>query len=111
VAIRGELAMWTAEAGRAHAAKDLAAVVPAADWATVTWGDGTKGPLTAHVLALRVRPTQSRGERWWLCERDRTDETRKFYLLKLEANRLAARSRRARAQPLAHRIAVSRVER
>jgi hypothetical protein len=58
VAIRGELAMWTAEAGRAHAAKDLAGAAPAADWAMVTWGDGTKRPLTAHFLALRVRLDQ-----------------------------------------------------
>jgi len=85
VAIRGDLAMWTAEAGRSHTAATLADAIPAGDWSAVTWGQGTKGPLTAHFLALRVRPTKSRGERWLLCERSADDQTRKYYLLNLDA--------------------------
>jgi SRSO17 transposase len=86
VAIRSDLAMWTAEARRPHTAAALAAAVPAAEWTPITWGTGTKGPLTAHFLALRVRPTKSRGERWLLCERSADDQTRKYYLLNLDAD-------------------------
>jgi SRSO17 transposase len=84
VAIRGELAMWTAEARRAYPATAIADAIPAADWQTVTWGTGTKGPLTADFLAVRVRPTKSRGERWLLCERSPADGARKYSLLNLD---------------------------
>ena len=83
VAIRGDLVMATAEARRTSPASVLAEAIPAAEWQTITWGTGTKGPLTADFRALRVRPTQSRGERWLLCERSRTDGARKYYLLNL----------------------------
>jgi SRSO17 transposase len=85
VAIRGELTMRTPGARNAHAAATLADARPAEDWQRVTWGAGTKGPLMAHFLALRVRPTTSRGERWLLCERSMADGARKYYLLNLEA--------------------------
>lgn len=84
VAIRGALTMWTAEARRPHTAAALADAIPAREWQAVTWGTGTKGPLTAHFLALRVRPTKSRGDRWLLCERSTDDQTRKYYLLNLD---------------------------
>jgi SRSO17 transposase len=84
VAIRGELVMATAEARRPYAAAALADAIPAADWQTLTWGAGTKRPLTADFLALRVRPGKSRGERWLLCERSHADGARKYYLLNLD---------------------------
>jgi SRSO17 transposase len=83
VAIRGTLTMWTAEAGRAHSAATLADAVPAQHWIPVTWGTGTKGPLRGHFLALRVRPTKARGERWLLAERSDDEAGRKYYLLNL----------------------------
>ena len=83
VAIRGELTMRTAATPRPQTAATLAAALPASAWRRVTWGTGTKGPLTARFAAVRVRPAKSRGERWLLCERAlRTDE-RKYYLLNL----------------------------
>ena len=47
-------------------------------------GTGTAGPLTAEFCALRVRPTDGRGDRWLLCERSANDE-RKYYLVHLAA--------------------------
>jgi len=85
VAIRGGLAMWTPEARRTHSAAAIAEAIPAADWQRVTWGAGTKGPLVADFIAVRVRPAKARGERWLLCERSLRDEERKFYLLNLDA--------------------------
>lgn len=84
VAIRGDLAMWTPGARRSRRVAAMATALPADAWQAVTWGAGTKGPLTAHFAALRVRPTSSRGERWLLCERTGDDDTRKYYLLNLD---------------------------
>ena len=84
VAIRGDLVMATAETPRPYPAAVLAEAIPAADWQTLTWGTGTKGPLTADFLARRVRPRKSRGERWLLCERSLADGARKYYLLNLD---------------------------
>lgn len=83
VAIRSDLAMWTAAARRPQTAAALAAAIPSSDWTAVTWGTGTKRPLTAQFVARRVRPTKSRGERWLLCERAADDHPRKYYLLNL----------------------------
>jgi SRSO17 transposase len=77
--------MWTPGARRARTAGEIAAQIPEADWQRVTWGDGTKGPLAARFMAVRVRPTKSRGERWLLCERSLADDDRKYYLLNLAA--------------------------
>ncbi len=85
VAIRRGLSLWTAEAGRPHTAAAIADAIPAPEWEAVTWGTGTKGALTAHFFAVRVRPTKSRGDRWWLCERSARDDIRKYYLLNLDA--------------------------
>ncbi|HET8986125.1 MAG TPA: transposase, partial [Trueperaceae bacterium] len=51
-----------------------------------TWGTGTKGPLAGDFLALRVRPTPTRGDRWLLCEQAPDGTGRKYYLLNLEAD-------------------------
>jgi SRSO17 transposase len=86
VAIRGAVTLWTAEAQAAHAAAVLADAIPADQWQPVTWGQGTKGPLTGHFLSLRVRPTRARGERWLLCEQAPDGTDRKYYLLNLDAD-------------------------
>jgi SRSO17 transposase len=86
VAIRGAVTLWTAEAQRAHAAAALADAIPADQWQPITWGQGTKGPLRGQFLALRVRPTRRRGERWLLCEQAPDGTDRKYYLLNLDAD-------------------------
>jgi SRSO17 transposase len=85
LAIRGELVVWQTGARRAHSVTTLAKRVPKSAWQRVCWGQGTKGPLAARFVALRVRPARSRGERWLLCERSLTDDERKYYLLNLDA--------------------------
>jgi SRSO17 transposase len=85
VAIRWFLTMWTPGARRSQTAGEIAAHIPDTDWQRVTWADGTKGQLTAHFAAVRVRPAKSRGERWLLCERSLVDHERKYYLLNLDA--------------------------
>jgi SRSO17 transposase len=84
VAIRGEATFAIAGVAGTQSAIALAASAPDDVWASVTWGTGTAGPLTARFVALRVRPTRGRGERWLLCERSATEE-RKYYLLHLPA--------------------------
>jgi SRSO17 transposase len=85
LAIRGALTMWTPQARRARPAAEIATTLPDRDWRRVTWGEGTKGPLAARFVAVRVRPAKSRGDRWLLCERSLTTDERKYYLLNLEA--------------------------
>ena len=85
VAIRSELTAWRAGAPHARSVEGLAKHVPERDWQRVCWGHGTKGPLAARFVALRVRPARSRGERWLLCERSLVDDERKYYLLNLDA--------------------------
>jgi SRSO17 transposase len=85
VAIRSELAVWRTGARRARSVAEIATHVPDRDWQRVCWGHGTKGPLAARFVALRVRPARSRGERWLLCERSLVDRERKHYLLNLDA--------------------------
>jgi SRSO17 transposase len=84
VAIRGEATFTLAGMPGTLPATALAASAPKTAWESVTWGDGTKGPLTADFVALRVRSTTGRGERWLLCERSATEEE-KYYLLHLPA--------------------------
>jgi SRSO17 transposase len=84
VAIRGEATFAIAGVPGTQSAAALAASAPDDLWASVTWGIGTAGPLTARFVALRVRPTRGRGDRWLLCERSATEE-RKYYLLHLPA--------------------------
>jgi SRSO17 transposase len=84
VAIRGEAVFTVPDVAGAASAIALADSAPADVWETITWGAGTAGPLTAQFLALRVRPTAGRGDRWLLCERSATD-VRKYYLLHLPA--------------------------
>ena len=82
VAIRGEAVFAIADVPDTQTATAIADSAPEDQWALVTWGAGTQGPLTARFCAVRVRPTQGRGDRWLLCERSATDE-RKYYLLHL----------------------------
>ena len=109
VAIRGEATFAVAGVPGDPVRHGARVSAPDDAWETVTWGTGTAGPLTARFCALRVRPTAGRGDRWLLCERSATDE-RKYYLLHLSGDHAAGRPGRARAQPLAHRTAVSRAQ-
>ena len=86
VAIRSVVTLWTPEAQAAHAAATLADAIPADQWQAITWGQGTKGPLRGQFLALRVRPTRTRGDRWLLCEQAPDGTDRKYYLLNLDAD-------------------------
>lgn len=80
-AIRGGLTFWTAGARRTATAAVIAAAAFPDDWHAVTWGTGTKQPLTADFYAVRVRAPKGRGDRWLLCER--SGDERKYYLLNL----------------------------
>lgn len=85
LAIRWSLAMWTTpRARRTRTAAEIAAQIPDHDWQRLSWGEGTKGPLAARFVAVRVRPAKSRRERWLLCERSLSDDERKYYLLNLD---------------------------
>jgi SRSO17 transposase len=86
VAIRANLTVWTPGARRARTVADIGKRRPARQWRRVCWGQGTKGPLAARFVALRVRPARSRGERWVLCERSWAKDEGKYYLLNLEAS-------------------------
>jgi SRSO17 transposase len=85
VAIRGTLRMWTAGNRYTRSAAEIALRIDEAAWRRVTWAQGTKGPLAARFAAVRVRPANTRGERWLLCERSLADDARKYYLLNLDA--------------------------
>jgi len=57
------------------AAGTLAAGLPASAWRTVTWREGTAGPLSSRFAAVRVRPAhddfrlgEPRAEEWFLAE-------------------------------------------
>lgn len=52
-------------------------------WQNVRWGTGTKRPLEARFAAVRVRPLQSRGVRWLLCEASLATGERKYYFSNL----------------------------
>jgi SRSO17 transposase len=57
------------------AAKELAQTLPEGAWRSVTWREGTKGPLTSRFAAVRVRPAHRdywrsapRPQEWFLIE-------------------------------------------
>jgi len=57
------------------AAEALAAGLPAGAWRSVTWREGTAGPLASRFAAVRVRPahddfrrSEPRAEEWFLAE-------------------------------------------
>jgi SRSO17 transposase len=73
---------------RPLAAERLAAGLPAGAWRTVTWREGTAGPLTSRFAAVRVRPAhddfrlgEPRAEEWFLAEwPEGEDEPTKYWL-------------------------------
>jgi SRSO17 transposase len=85
IALPSTATMWTPGARRTRTAATIGGALLEAEWHRVTWAEGTKGPLAARFAAVRVRPAKSRGDRWLLCERSLTDDTRKYYLLNLDA--------------------------
>ena len=70
------------------AAERLAAGLPADAWRTVTWREGTAGPLASRFAAVRVRPAhddfrlgEPRAEEWFLAEwPEGEDEPTKYWL-------------------------------
>src|SRR5215212_10277865 len=70
------------------AAEGLAAGLPAGAWRTVTWREGTSGPLASRFAAVRVRPAhrdttrcEPRAEEWLLAEwPEGEDEPTKYWL-------------------------------
>src|SRR6187200_1271119 len=75
-------------AHRPLAAERLAAGLPAGAWRTVTWREGTAGPLASRFAAVRVRPahddfrlSEPRAEEWLLAEwPEGEDEPTKYWL-------------------------------
>src|SRR3954454_12993253 len=75
-------------AHRPLAAEKLAAGLPAGAWRTVTWREGTAGPLASRFAAVRVRPAHDdfrlsgpRAEEWFLAEwPEGEDEPTKYWL-------------------------------
>ena len=70
--------------------EQLAKDASAKDWKRITWRKGTKGPLRANFLVLRVTPAHGwdsatpSGQVWLICERTLDkDSVRKFYLSNL----------------------------
>ena len=70
------------------AAEKLAAGLPAGAWRTVTWREGTAGPLSSRFAAVRVRPahddfrlSEPRAEEWLLAEwPEGEEEPTKYWL-------------------------------
>jgi len=70
------------------AAERLAAGLPASAWRTVSWREGTAGPLSSRFAAARVRPahddfrlSEPRAEEWLLAEwPEGEDEPTKYWL-------------------------------
>ena len=81
------LAVRPTGARRRHQIGQILKRVPTAAWRRVCWAQGTKGPLAARFVALRVRPTNSRTDCWLLGERPLAGHgERKAYLLNLPAS-------------------------
>src|SRR3954470_24759247 len=78
---------------RPLAAERLAAGLPAGAWRTVTWREGTAGPLSSRFAAVRVRPahddfrlSEPRAEEWLLAEwPEGEDEPTDYWLSTLPA--------------------------
>ena len=70
------------------AAERLAACLPADAWRSITWREGTAGPLASRFAAVRVRPahddfrlSEPRAEEWLLAEwPEGEDEPTKYWL-------------------------------
>lgn len=84
VAVRRLLQAWVPGATASCSLEAMGHAVPESAWQVVTWGHGTKGPLTARFVARRVRLRHGRGERWVLFERSVADDERKYYVLNLD---------------------------
>lgn len=85
VAVRGLLHAWLPDATASSSLEAIGRALPPRAWRRVTWGEGTKGPLAARFAARRVRLRHGRGARWVLFERSLADDTRKYYVLNLDA--------------------------
>jgi SRSO17 transposase len=72
-----------------HVARSAAAVLATAQWRTVTWRRGTRGPLSARFAAVQIRVadgprktgrTRQPGDLAWLVGEERAHGVRKYYL-------------------------------
>ena len=54
-------------------------------WRAVTWAQGIKATLAARFVARPLRLCHGRGDRWVLSEWSLADDTRKHYVLNVEA--------------------------
>jgi len=80
--VPGHFPVWVRGAARMRPIAAIAATHRPSAWRRVRWATGTKGPLAAWFVALRVRPAKSRHWCWLLCERTRRgDRDRKFYFI------------------------------
>jgi SRSO17 transposase len=87
VGVAMRLAVTVTGARRSYQIGRLIKRLPTAAWHRVCWAQGTKGPLAARFVALRVRPTNSQAVCWLLCERPLARHgERKAYLLNLPAS-------------------------
>ena len=74
-------------ARRRHSIGRVLTRLPRRAWRRVTWAQGTKGPLAARFVAVRVRVTPRGPDCWLLGERPLTTRgERKAYLLNLPAS-------------------------
>jgi SRSO17 transposase len=75
------------DCGRSRTLEEIAKKAPARAWTRISWRKGTKGPLAADFLILRVTPIHRLhrgGPIWLICERTLgKDSVRKFYLSNL----------------------------
>ena len=86
VGVASRLTVQVVGARRRHPIGRVITRLPRRAWRRLTWGQGTKGPLAARFVALRVRPTPRGPDCWLLAERPLTRRgERKAYLLNLPA--------------------------
>lgn len=52
-------------------------------WHRIRWGHGTRGPLEARFVAVRVHLPKSRSARWLLCQKSLVDGERQYYVSNL----------------------------
>ncbi|MPZ21848.1 MAG: transposase [Luteitalea sp.] len=80
------LRVWLPRARASRAVEAVAARLPRHRWRRVCWGQGTKGPLAARFVALRVRPAKSSRDCWLLCERPLSGkDDPKYYFIQAPA--------------------------
>jgi SRSO17 transposase len=83
LAVPWHLSARVTASGASESLGAIAKALPASAWQRIRWANGSKGPLEARFVALRVRPRSARAERWLLCQESLTDGERKYYFSNL----------------------------